>query len=43
MVDVSFSVIELKGNDTSGNKESGVYCQYVTFNGIYHSTKDLLN
>ena len=33
----------MEDNHTSGNKESEVYCQYITFSGICHSANDLLN
>ena len=36
-----FSVNQLKNNDTSENKERAMYC-FLTFNGIFHSKKDLL-
>ena len=38
-----FPVNHLENSDISGNKESDVLCDNITFNGICHRTKDLLN
>ena len=39
-VSMFYSVNQLKNNDTSGNKESAAYCQFITFNGTCHNSKD---